>query len=137
MAIFGRLTCKSLAGHSPFPRWYLASNTHGAGFAAPESIVHGFINSGGMKMAKSLGNGVGPADIIPDYGAEAFRYFLRHQRKMTFTWEKFEAAYNGELNDLGNLVQRVAKMVQSYQAGVSGDTIRALKRREKHGVKTH
>ena len=42
-------------------------------------LVHGFINSGGMKMAKSLGNGVGPADIIPDYGAEAFRYyFLRH-----------------------------------------------------------
>ena len=39
-----------------------------------------------------------------------------------FTWEKFEAAYNGELgNDLGNLVQRVAKMVQSYQAGVIGD----------------
>ncbi|WP_457914965.1 class I tRNA ligase family protein [Candidatus Minimicrobia naudis] len=77
-------------------------------------------------MSKSLGNGVGPADIIPDYGAEAFRYyFLRHvptQDDGDFTWEKFEAAYNGELgNDLGNLVQRVAKIVQSYQAGVIGD----------------
>ena len=52
-------------------------------------------------------------------------YFLRHvptQDDGDFTWEKFEAAYNGELgNDLGNLVQRVAKMVQSYQAGVIGD----------------
>ena len=78
-------------------------------------LVHGFINVGGAKMGKSLGNGVGPADIIPHYGVEAFRYyFLRHvptQDDGDFTWEKFEAAYNGELgNDLGNLVQRVAKM---------------------------
>ncbi len=89
-------------------------------------LVHGFINVGGTKMSKSLGNGVGPVDIIPHYGVEAFRYyFLRHvptQDDGDFTWEKFEAAYNGELgNDLGNLVQRVAKMVQSYQAGVIGD----------------
>lgn len=89
-------------------------------------LVHGFVNVGGMKMSKSLGNGVGPADIVPDYGADAFRYyFLRHvptQDDGDFTWEKFEAAYNGELgNDLGNLVQRVAKMIQSYQAGVIGD----------------
>ena len=89
-------------------------------------LVHGFINVGGTKMSKSLGNGVGPVDIIPHYGVEAFRYyFLRHvptQDDGDFTWEKFEAAYNGELgNDLGNLVQRVAKMVQNYQAGVIGD----------------
>jgi len=93
-------------------------------------LVHGFINVGGAKMSKSLGNGVGPADIIPHYGVEAFRYyFLRHvptQDDGDFTWEKFEAAYNGELgNDLGNLVQRVAKMVQSYQAGVIGDAPQA------------
>ncbi|MDO4773586.1 MAG: methionine--tRNA ligase [Candidatus Saccharibacteria bacterium] len=93
-------------------------------------LVHGFVNVGGMKMSKSLGNGVGPADIVPHYGADAFRYyFLRHvptQDDGDFTWEKFEAAYNGELgNDLGNLVQRVAKMVQSYQAGVIGDAPQA------------
>lgn len=93
-------------------------------------LVHGFINVGGAKMSKSLGNGVGPADIIPDYGVDAFRYyFLRHvptQDDGDFTWEKFEAAYNGELgNDLGNLVQRVAKMVQTYQAGVIGDAPQA------------
>ena len=89
-------------------------------------LVHGFINVGGTKMSKSLGNGVGPMDIVPHYGVDAFRYyFLRHvptQDDGDFTWEKFEAAYNGELgNDLGNLVQRVAKMVQNYQAGVIGD----------------
>ncbi|HET8689821.1 MAG TPA: class I tRNA ligase family protein [Candidatus Saccharimonadales bacterium] len=43
-----------------------------------------------------------------------------------FTWEKFEAAYNNELaNELGNLVSRVAKMINSYQAGVIGDAIKS------------
>lgn len=93
-------------------------------------LVHGFINVGGAKMSKSLGNGVGPADVVPHYGVDAFRYyFLRHvptQDDGDFTWEKFEAAYNGELgNDLGNLVQRVAKMVQNYQSGVIGDMMRS------------
>ena len=93
-------------------------------------LVHGFINVNGAKMSKSLGNGVGPSDIVPHYGVDAFRYyFLRHvptQEDGDFTWEKFEAAYNGELgNDLGNLVQRVAKMVLSYQAGVIGDAPQA------------
>jgi len=93
-------------------------------------LVHGFINVNGAKMSKSLGNGVGPSDIVPHYGVDAFRYyFLRHvptQEDGDFTWERFEAAYNGELgNDLGNLVQRVAKMVLSYQAGVIGDAPQA------------
>ena len=70
-------------------------------------LVHGFINVNGAKMSKSLGNGVGPSDIVPHYGVDAFRYyFLRHvptQEDGDFTWERFEAAYNGELgNDLGN-----------------------------------
>ena len=60
----------------------------------------------------------------------AFRYyFSRHIPTLDdgdFTWEKFEAAYNGELaNDLGNLVSRVAKMVLNYQAGVVGDELQA------------
>ena len=56
-------------------------------------LVHGFINVGGTKMSKSLGNGVGPADIIPHYGVEAFRYyFLRHvptQDDGDFTYTTF------------------------------------------------
>ena len=77
-------------------------------------------------MAKSLGNGVAPMDIINQYGSEALRYyFLRYiptQDDGDFTWERFEAAYNGELgNDLGNLVQRVVAMIKRYQAGVIGE----------------
>lgn len=93
-------------------------------------LVHGFINVGGAKMSKTVGNVVDPMEIIQDYGLDAFRYyFARHIPTLDdgdFTWEKFEAAYNGELaNELGNLVSRVSKMVSNYQAGVVGDGIKA------------
>lgn len=90
-------------------------------------LVHGHITSGGLKLSKSLGNGIDPFEIIENYGLDALRYyFLRYiptQDDGDFTWERFEAVYNGELgNDLGNLVQRVVAMTQRYQAGVLGDT---------------
>lgn len=89
-------------------------------------LVHGFVNVGGAKMSKTVGNVVDPNQIIDEYGLDAFRYFFaRHIPTLDdgdFTWEKFETAYNTELgNDLGNLVQRVASMIVRYQAGVIGD----------------
>ncbi len=99
----------------------------GLGVALPKSLlVHGFVNVGGAKMSKTVGNVIDPIEIIDGYGADAFRYFFaRHiptQEDGDFTWEKFETAYNTELgNDLGNLVQRVAAMITRYQAGVIGD----------------
>lgn len=93
-------------------------------------LVHGFVSVGGVKMSKSLGNGVGPMEVIESYGTDAFRYyFSRHvptQDDGDFTWEKFETVYNNELgNDLGNLVQRVASMITRYQSGVIGDAPQA------------
>ena len=91
-------------------------------------LVHGFVNVGGAKMSKTVGNVVDPMEIIENYGLDAFRYyFARHIPTLDdgdFTWERFEAAYNGELaNELGNLVSRVSRMVTNYQAGVVGDGI--------------
>jgi len=103
----------------------------GLGVSLPKSLlVHGFVNVGGAKMSKTVGNVVDPIEIIDGYGADAFRYFFaRHiptQDDGDFTWEKFETAYNTELgNDLGNLVQRVAMMIGRYQAGVIGDAPQA------------
>lgn len=100
----------------------------GLGLPLPKTLlVHGFVNVGGAKLGKSLGNGIDPNEIMDNYGVDAFRYyFSRHIPTLDdgdFTWEKFETAYNTELgNDLGNLVQRVASMINSYQAGVIGDT---------------
>jgi methionyl-tRNA synthetase len=89
-------------------------------------LVHGFINIGGGKISKSLGNVVDPNEVIDTYGLDAFRYFFsRHiptQDDGDFTWEKFENAYNLELgNDLGNLISRVAGMITRYQSGVIGN----------------
>lgn len=103
----------------------------GLGLPLPKKLLaHGFINVGGAKISKTVGNVVDPNEAIDTYGLDAFRYyFSRHiptHDDGDFTWEKFENAYNNELgNDLGNLVQRVASMITRYQAGVIGDTQQA------------
>lgn len=103
----------------------------GLGLPLPKKLmVHGFVNVGGAKMSKTVGNVIDPNEIIDSYGLDAFRYFFsRHIPTLDdgdFTWAKFENAYNTELgNDLGNLVQRVGAMVTRYQAGVIGDTVQA------------
>ena len=100
----------------------------GLGLELPKKLlVHGFVNIGGSKISKSVGNGIDPNEIIDQYGLDAFRYFFsRHIPTLDdgdFTWEKFETAYNSELgNDLGNLIQRVSSMVVRYQAGVIGES---------------
>jgi methionyl-tRNA synthetase len=100
----------------------------GLGLPLPQKLlVHGFVNVGGAKMSKTVGNVVDPMEIINDYGLDAFRYFFaRHIPTLDdgdFTWEKFENAYNTELgNELGNVVQRVATMIVNYQDGKIGST---------------
>lgn len=78
-------------------------------------FIHGFINSGGQKMSKSLGNVIDPIEIVDEYGVDALRYFLlRHihpTEDSDFTIERFREAYNANLaNGLGNLTARVMKM---------------------------
>lgn len=103
----------------------------GLGIPLPKRLlVHGFINVGGSKISKSVGNVIDPNQIIDEFGVDAFRYFFsRHIPTLDdgdFTWEKFETAYNTELgNDLGNLIQRVASMITRYQAGVIGEAEQA------------
>lgn len=97
------------------------------GLPLPKTLyAHGFINVGGEKMSKSIGNVIAPIDIVSKYGADAFRYFfLRHipsYEDGDFTWELFEAAYNNELaNELGNAVQRTVAMILKYQNGLIGN----------------
>ncbi len=99
----------------------------GLGIALPKTLyVHGFVNIGGKKISKSLGNVVAPSEVINKYGTDAFRYyFLRHIPSYNdgdFTWEAFDAAYNSELaNELGNAVQRTSAMIDKYQNGIIGD----------------
>lgn len=83
----------------------------------PKTIfAHGWWLMGDEKMSKSLGNVVKPLDLANEYGVDALRYFL--MREMTpgqdasFTHEAFVLRYNSDLaNDLGNLVNRVTKLI--------------------------
>ncbi len=88
--------------------------------------VHSFITVEGEKMSKSVGNVIAPADIVNQYGVDAFRYyFLRHipsYEDGDFSQVTYDAAYNNELaNELGNTVQRTSAMVLKYQNGIIGE----------------
>src|SRR3989344_872877 len=91
-----------------------------AGLKLPTTIfVHGYLLSGGQKMAKSLGNVVDPFELVNKYGADATRYFLLREFPSTedgdFTYEKFERRYNSDLaNGLGNLFERILAMIVKY-----------------------
>lgn len=87
-------------------------------------VINGFINSGGQKMSKSLGNVIDPYEIVNEYGTDALRYYLlRHVHSFEdsdMTMDKFKEAYNANLaNGLGNLVQRTMKMITSYGVDIS------------------
>jgi methionyl-tRNA synthetase len=80
-------------------------------------FIHGFINSGGQKMSKSLGNVIDPMDIVEEYGTDALRYFLLREvhpfEDSDFTLPRFKDAYNANLaNGIGNLTSRIMKMAE-------------------------
>ena len=82
-------------------------------------IYHGFINSGGQKMSKSLGNVIEPYAIVKEYGADALRYFLaRHVHPFDdsdVTMERFKESYNADLaNGLGNVTARIMKLAETH-----------------------
>lgn len=80
---------------------------------------HGFINSGGQKMSKSLGNVISPYELVEKYGTEATRYILlRHVHSTEdsdLTWEKMDEYYTANLvNGLGNVTARILKMCETH-----------------------
>jgi methionyl-tRNA synthetase len=89
-------------------------------------IINGFINSGGQKMSKSLGNVINPYNVVKDYetvtgdlSADVLRYYLlRHVNSFEdsdMTLETIKEAYNANLaNGLGNLVSRIMTLAEKY-----------------------
>ena len=93
------------------------------GLPLPTTLfVHGYVTSEGQKLSKSLGVETDVEEIIDTYGADAVRYYLLGQVPPTldadFREEELVRRYNNELaNDLGNLVSRVATMIERYCDG--------------------
>lgn len=87
-------------------------------------IIHGYINSRGQKMSKSLGNVADPYEILAkleekgltkEQAQEALRYYLAREISTfedgDYTWERFVETYNAGLaNGIGNLTSRILKM---------------------------
>ena len=86
----------------------------------PKSLlVHGFWLNSGQKQSKSLGNVVNPLDLIAQFGADAFRYFLIREMNVgqdsDFSPQQFLSRYTDDLgNDLGNLLSRLLNMGGRY-----------------------
>src|SRR3989344_3527888 len=81
-------------------------------------VIHGFLNFGGQKMSKSIGNVIAPQKIVEKFSLDALRYFVTREfnqfEDTDISWEKFDEWYNGSLaNGLGNLVSRIMTLAES------------------------
>ena len=89
----------------------------------PKAIyVHGFVTVDGQKMSKTIGNVIDPFKVAEKYGSEVVRYFLLREipsgNDGDFSYKSLEARYNADLaNGLGNLVQRVATLIETKMDG--------------------
>lgn len=99
---------------------------HAMGFAdaeIPRLLVHGWWNSRGEKMSKTVGNVVDPDALADHYGVSALRYYLMREivtgQDADFSEERLGQVYDSELaNGVGNLLNRSLNMAQRYRGGV-------------------
>lgn len=97
---------------------------HAADLPLPGGIIaHGWWMQSGSKMSKSTGNALNPLDLVTEFGADAFRYFLIREMNVgqdsDFTREQFLVRYNSELaNNFGNLVNRTLNMANRFAGAI-------------------
>lgn len=104
---------------------------HALGFPdeqMPSFLVHGWWNSRGTKMSKSLGNVIDPNELADKYGVEALRYYLMSDmvtgKDADFSEDRLITRYNSQLaNAVGNLLNRTLSMVGRYRNGELRKTV--------------
>jgi methionyl-tRNA synthetase len=93
------------------------------GIEPPKALLaHGWWLQSGAKMSKSTGTAVNPLDLVNQFGADSFRYFLIREMNVgqdsDFSVDQYMVRYNADLaNDLGNLVNRTLNMTNRFAAG--------------------
>ena len=94
-----------------------------AGIPLPDTVYgHGFVQRGGGRMSKTIGNVIDPIAAADHVGVDGLRYFLIREvpfgRDLDFDLDRLEERYNSDLaNDLGNLFQRTVAMIGKYRDG--------------------
>jgi methionyl-tRNA synthetase len=94
-----------------------------AGLALPKQVFgHGFVHFKGQRMSKTLGTVLDPLDAASKFGPDPLRLYLVKEipygQDGEFSWERFEERYNVDLaNNYGNLLNRLAVMVEKYRHG--------------------
>ena len=89
----------------------------------PETIfAHGWWTVDGEKMSKSRGNVVDPNQMIDEFGADAFRYFLLREvpfgQDGDFSQSAMVTSINSDLaNGIGNLLSRTLTMIERFAGG--------------------
>jgi len=95
-----------------------------AGVPLPKRVfAHGFLFNRGEKMSKSVGNVVGPQEMVDAYGLDPVRYFFLREVSFgqdgNYSHEAIVGRMNADLaNNLGNLAQRSLSMIAKNLGGV-------------------
>jgi methionyl-tRNA synthetase len=79
-------------------------------------FAHGFLLNKGEKMSKSLGNVVGPVELVEHFGLDQVRYFLMREVSFgqdgSYSEEAIGTRINSDLaNGIGNLASRSLSMI--------------------------
>ena len=98
-------------------------------------VVHGFLFNRGEKMSKSVGNVVGPKEMVEAYGLDPVRYFFLREvpfgQDGSYSHEAIVARMNADLaNDIGNLAQRSLTMIARNCGGLTPDWRKATPAKE-------
>ena len=88
-----------------------------------EIFAHGWWTVDGEKMSKTRKNVVDPFKVVKEYGLDPFRYFMMREVPFGNDGDFSELALVGRINsdlanDLGNLLNRTHRMIQSYRGGI-------------------
>ncbi len=89
-----------------------------ANLPIPKTIyAHEYLSINGQKISKSLGNVINPEEVVEKYGCDGARYVLLtalpYMNDGDVSWDSMTERYNADLaNGLGNLVSRVAKLLE-------------------------
>jgi methionyl-tRNA synthetase len=92
-------------------------------------IAHGMINdANGVKMSKSLGNGITPAQVLEQFTVEETRFIMLHEINIfgdsSFDFDRITDNYNTFLaNNLGNIFTRVTTLADKYGYNLLSDNV--------------